>query len=274
MNSTFADLFAYLQDLMTSHGDFFVSTGLNMFRGFAVILIVWFGVKTALAASGGHGGFRLDHFAQLLLTIAFGLTMIKFYATPIPGFGRSFSHLITDEGIHLANRLDSGLVQDVFDHLNQLYLGLESPGLSIAINVLEGVRWAITILAICAAQVALFVVISFGYVASAVAVLVGPIFIPFFIVPKMEWLFWGWLRCFVQYAFYPVIAYAYLYVFGQLLIHFCDVHKPPYDGATAALLFMPLLFLLVAFTYGIIRVPSLVNSLFTGRAGDSALPKI
>jgi hypothetical protein len=274
MNSTFADLFAYLHDLMTRHGDFFVATGLNMFRGFSVILIVWFGVKTALASSGGHGGFRLDHFAQLLLTIAFGLTMIKFYAAPIPGFGRSFSHLITDEGIHLANQLDAGLVQDVFDHLNQLYLGLESPGLSIAINILEGVRWAITILAICAAQVALFVVISFGYVASAVAVLVGPIFIPFFIVPKMEWLFWGWLRCFVQYAFYPVIAYAYLYVFGQLLIHFCDVHKPPYDGATAALLFMPLLFLLVAFTYGIIRVPSLVNSLFTGRAGDSALPKI
>ena len=274
MTSTFADLFAYLSELMTTHGDFFAGMGLNMFRGFALILMVWFGVKTALASTGGHGGFRLDHFAQLILTIALGLTMIKFYTNPIPGIGKSFSHLITDEGLYLANQLDNGLVADVWDHLNQIYLGLETPGLSIAISILEGIRWAITILAICAAEVVLFLIIAFGYVASAVAVLVGPIFIPFFIVPKMEWLFWGWLRCFIQYAFYPVVAYAYLYVFGQLLIHFCDAHRPPYDGATAAVLFMPLLFLLISFTYGMIRVPSLVNSLFTGRAGDSALPKI
>jgi hypothetical protein len=274
MTSTFADLFAYLSDLMTTHGDFFVGIGLNMFRGLALILIAWFGAKTALAAGGGHGGFRLDHFAQLILTIALGLTMIKFYTSPIPGFGRSFSRLITDQGLYLANQLDRGLVAEVWDRLNQLYLGLETPGLSIAINLLEAVRWSVIILAILAAEVVLFLIIAFGYVASAVAVLVGPIFIAFFIVPKMEWLFWGWLRCFVQYAFYPVVAYAYLFVFGQLLIHFCDVHPPPYDGAKAAVLFMPLLFLLIAFTYGMIRVPSLVNSLFAGRAGDSALPKI
>ena len=69
--------------------------------------------------------------------------------------------------------------------------------------------------------------IAFGYVAAAIAVLLGPIFIPFFIVPHMEWLFWGWLKAFVQYAFYPVVANAYLFVFGNLLIHFVDSHPPP-----------------------------------------------
>lgn len=57
MTSTFADLFAYLSELMTRHGDFFAGMGLNMFRGFALILMVWFGVKTALASTGGHGAF-------------------------------------------------------------------------------------------------------------------------------------------------------------------------------------------------------------------------
>ena len=34
----------------------------------------------------------------------------------------------------------------------------------------------------------------------------------------------------------------------------------------------PLVLLLIAFTYGIIKVPTLVNSLFTGRSGDFVLP--
>src|SRR5207245_3341244 len=121
---------------------------------------------------------------------------------------------------------------------------------------------------------AVFAVIAFGYVAAAIAVLLGPVFIPFFIVPKLEWLFWGWLRALIQYAFYPVVANAYLFVFGNLLIHFVDSHPPPYDGATVAVLFFPLVMLLIAFTYGILKIPSLVNSLFTGRSGESAIPRV
>jgi hypothetical protein len=115
-------------------------------------------------------------------------------------------------------------------------------------------------------------VIAFGYVAAAVSVMLGPVFIPFFIVPKLEWLFWGWLKSLLQYAFYPVVANAYIFVFGQLLIHFVDSHPPPYDGATLAVLFLPLLFLLIAFTWGVLLIPSLVNSLFAGRSGESAVP--
>jgi hypothetical protein len=115
-------------------------------------------------------------------------------------------------------------------------------------------------------------VIAFGYVAAAIAVLLGPIFIPFFIVPQLEWLFWGWLKALVQYAFYPVVANAYLFVFGNLLIHFIDAHPAPYDGAMLLVLFFPLVMLLVAFTYGIIKIPSLVNSLFSGRSGEFTLP--
>jgi hypothetical protein len=88
----------------------------------------------------------------------------------------------------------------------------------------------------------------------------------------MEWLFWGWLKALIQYAFYPVVANAYLFVFGNLLIHFIDAHPAPYDGATLLVFFFPLVMLLVALTYGIIKIPSLVNSLFSGRSGEFTLP--
>ena len=47
--SSMNDLFAFLSDLMTQHAGLFETLGANMFRGFATILIVWFGLKTALA---------------------------------------------------------------------------------------------------------------------------------------------------------------------------------------------------------------------------------
>src|SRR6266571_1779792 len=177
--SSMNDLFAFLTQLMTENAGMFESMGNNMFRGFATILIVWFGVKSALAsAGGGHGpGFHFDHFASLLMTIAFGFGMITFYSRPIPGFGVSFYHLFIDQGLELANRLDHAVVQEVWDRLANLYWGMESPGLTIALNVLEILRYAFVIVAIIVAQGAVLAVTAFGYVAAAIAVLLGPIFI-------------------------------------------------------------------------------------------------
>ncbi|MBZ5634908.1 MAG: type IV secretion system protein [Acidobacteriia bacterium] len=272
--STMNDLFAFLSQLMTEHAALFETMGSHMFKAFAVILISWFGVKSALAsASGGMvPALHYDQLAGLLMTIAFGFGMITYYSHPIPGFGVSFYHLVIDQGLDLSNQLNHSIVQDLWDRLTNLYWGMETPGLTIALNILEILRYAITILCIVAAQAAVFAVIAFGYVAAAIAVMLGPIFIPFFIVPHMEWLFWGWLKSLIQYAFYPVVANAYVFVFGNLLIHFIDAHQPPYDGATILLLFFPLVLLLIAFTFGILKIPSLVNSLFTGRSGESAIP--
>jgi type IV secretory pathway VirB6-like protein len=130
------------------------------------------------------------------------------------------------------------------------------------------------LLSITVLEAAIYFVIGFGYIAAAIAVLLGPVFIPFFIVPGMEWLFWGWLKALLQYAFYPVVANAYLFVVGSLLVHFVDSHPPPFDGANIPAMFAPLLILLIAITWGVLKVPSLVNSLFTGKAGESAVPSL
>jgi len=268
------DLFAFLTQLMTEHATIFQAMGAQMFRDFAVILISWYGIKSALSAASGSPMtvFHFDKLASLLITIAFGFAMITYYSQPIPGLGISFYHLIVDQGLDLSNQLNHSLVQEIWDRLNGLYFQMEMPALSIVVNVMEVIRYTFVIFALIAAQAAIFAVVAFGYIATAIAVLLGPIFIPFYIVPQLEWLFWGWLKAFVQYAFYPVVANAYLFVFGNLLIHFVDAHPAPYDGATLLVLFFPLVLLLIAFTYGILKIPSLVNSLFTGRSGESAVP--
>src|SRR5260370_23974036 len=122
--------------------------GSHLFRGFAVILIAWFGIKTALASAGsGHGTlFHFDHFAALLLTIAFGFGMSTYYSKPIPGIGVSFYHLIIDQGLALSNQLNHALVQDLWDRISAAYQGLETPGLTMAFNVLELLRYGVTAL--------------------------------------------------------------------------------------------------------------------------------
>ena len=45
-----------------------------------------------------------------------------------------------------------------------------------------------------------------------------------------------------------------------------------YQTTSPGIVVFPLVFLLTTFTYGILKIPSLVNSLFTGRSGESALP--
>src|SRR6266852_3930146 len=161
--SSMNDFFTFLTQLMTQHADLFESMGVHMFRGFAVILIAWFGAQSALsAAGGGHASLvHFDRFASLLMTIAFGFGMITYYSHPIPGIGLSFYHLITDQGLELSNQLNHSLVQELWDRLSNLYWGMETPGLTISLNIMEIIRYMIAILCIIAAQAAVFAVIAF-----------------------------------------------------------------------------------------------------------------
>ena len=259
-----------ITELLTRHSDMFVAMGGNLFRGFAIILISWFGAKVALSASNEHQAFHFGNFASLLLTISFGFAMITYYDSPIPGFGISFKNLILDQSFYLARQIEVSTIEEIQQRLTEVYLTMERPTLLRGVYI---VHYFLILVAIILAQMAVFAVIAFGYVAMAVIVLVGPIFIPFFIVPHMEWMFWGWLRAFIQYSFYQVVANAFVFVFAQLLLHFLDLYPPPFDSATISILFVQLVFLLLSFVYGVLKIPSLVNSIFSGRSGESALPR-
>ena len=267
----FASVTAATLELLTRDGDLFLTLGTNLFRGLAVILVAWFGIRAALTNVEGRQGLPLASFATLLLTIACGFTMITYYRAPIPGLGVSFTQLLTDQPIFLARQLEVAQVQRLSDRLNELYLAMEQPQL---FNVSAFVGYFMVALAVTAARVALLAVIAFGLVATGVAVLVGPVFIPFFLVPPLEWLFWGWLKSLLQFAFYQVIAQAFVFVFGSFLINFLDAFPPPYTVDRLLVGGFHLIALLLAFTYGLLKVPSLTQSLFSGGAEESVLPRL
>src|SRR5271154_4256830 len=196
-------IFQAINNLLTQNLGFFDAMGQNLFRMFATILVAWFGIKSALSAASGRQGFHFENFASLLLTISFGFAMVNYYSNPIPGMGTRFHNLVTNEAQFLSSQINQAQLQTVITQVADFQSRMDSPGFG---DILGTAIYVIVIILLAAAQAIAIVVIAYGFIATAVCVLVGPVFVPFFIVPKMEWLFWGWFRCFIQYAFYQVIA--------------------------------------------------------------------
>jgi hypothetical protein len=261
-------MYQAINDLLTQNLGFFDAMGQNLFRMFATILIAWYGVKSALASASGKQPFHFDNFASLLLTIAFGFAMVNYYSTPIPGIGVTFHNLITDEAQFLANRINQAELQTIVDRIGDFEARIDAPGVT---DFLGMAIYVVVIILLAAAQAISIVVIAYGFIATAVCVLVGPIFVPFFIVPKLEWLFWGWLRCFLQYAFYEVIAAAVVYIIGNLIIGVLTL-QPAGNISTLQLIgwFPVLLITFVSSIYVLLKVPALTNHIFSGTAGGSS----
>jgi TrbL/VirB6 plasmid conjugal transfer protein len=259
-----------ISQLLSSNISTLQATGLDIFRGLAVILIAWFGIKSALSAAQGHGGgFHFAKFADLLLMISFGLGMLTYYSTPIPGVGYSFRDLITQEALHLSGQIESGQTQQIADAVVKAENQLGSPPGLFSFH--EELTFLVIAISLAAMQAVAFAVIAYGYVASAVCVLVGPIFIPWFIVPKLDWLFWGWLKAFIGFSFYQVIASAFVFIFAKVLLGLLGVIGP--ITLSNAFTVMPaLLITLFVCIYGLVKIPELTASILSGRTGTWVNP--
>jgi type IV secretory pathway VirB6-like protein len=258
-----------ITQLLSSNSATLQSTGLDIFRGLATILIAWFGIKAALSASQGHGGFHFAKFADLILMIAFGLGMLTYYSTPIPGVGYSFSDLITKEALNLSSEIESDQTQQIATTITNEEQQLGSPPGSF--SILEDLTFLLIAVILAAMEAVAFAVIAYGYVASAVCVLIGPIFIPFFIMPKMDWLFWGWFKAFVGFSFYQVIASAFIFVFAKVLTSMFQVIGNISISNAFAIL-PALLITLFVCIFGLIKIPELTSSILGGRTGTWVNP--
>jgi len=111
-----------------------------------------------------------------------------------------------------------------------------------------------------------FAVIAYGLVATAVCVLIGPIFVPFLIVPKLDWLFWGWFKAFIGFAFYQVVAAAFLFIFAKVLLGLFAVIGP-LSISNAYVILPALVVTLVVCVYGLLKIPDLTAAILSGRTG-------
>ena len=264
MGGVMNQLFNYVTNLLANYGGAFTFVGQTMFRALATILIAWFGVKAALASSEHAGGFHFSRFASLVMTIAFGFGMITYYDNPIPGIGYSFHNLITREGSYLYQIIAGTELDNADTAIQNAMAKLQFPGT----DILADLYYLLDVLIMALWDMVAMIVTAYGFVAQAICVLLGPIFVPFFIVPQLDWIFWGWLKCLVQYSFYQVVAGATMYVIGNLVIAYLGSFGtilPPPDA-----LFAPLCLIFLGGAYALLKVPTLTNQIFSGNSGTNS----
>src|SRR5436189_5192728 len=253
--------------LLVTYEPEFLRFGFSLFVAFATILLVWHGIRMML--NQDSLGEHLFDFAKLLLFISFGYALIAFYESPIPGIGVSFSNLITDQAHTFANILDARSLELTFDHLDELWQRFVQPD---AWSILANLLYWLLLILVTLAKVVSLAVVAFGLIGSAVCALLGPIFVPFFIVPKLDFLFWSWFKAFIQYSFIPVIAFAFLMVFEQFVFRYLTTLPPGITEDEYMVYGLQAFVVVGVFTVGILLVPSLTSSIFSGGGGESVLP--
>ena len=245
--------------------------GLHMVLSLATIMLAWFGIQEALASVHGGSGFNLAKFVSFFLLITFAYSFVKFYDSSIPGIGYSLKGFVSGGTSSLVDYIGNNSTQEVQDTIHAALgkVGTMSPSLTEPYTLL----CTYTVQVILSVLTALIgVIIAYGAIGATIVGLVGPVFIPWMVFDKTEFLFWGWLKAFVGFEFYKVVAAATLSVISHLLITYLTSGANNASDPRALITLMPGL-LILCFVAGFIllKIPTMTASLFSGHVGGHGI---
>lgn len=243
------------------------SLGLHMVLSLATIMLVWFGIQEALASSQGGPGFNVGKFLNFFLLITFAYCFVKFYDGSIPGIGYSLKGFISGGASSLVDYIGHDSTQEVQDTIRQALakMGTLSPSFTEPYTLLCTYTVQI-ILSILTALIG--VIIAYGAIGATIIGMLGPVFIPWLVFDKTEFLFWGWLRAFLGFEFYKVVAAATMSVMSHLLItYFTSGANNMGDPQRLVALMPGLIILCFVCGFILLKVPAMTASLFSGHTG-------
>jgi hypothetical protein len=241
--------------------------GVHMVLALATIMLAWFGVQEALASASGGAGFSMARIVNLFMLLTFAYVMVAFYNTAIPGIGYSLRGFINGGAQYLVAVIGQDSVTQIHATLAQVQ-ATAGPGIikSITDPYFAMVFLLIQVLlALWAASLSL--IIGYGAIGSAVVGLFGPIMIPWMVFDKTAFLFWGWVRAFIGFSFYKVVAAAVVFVLGQLLTSFAGGLTLLTDPGTMVQQIPWLILLVLINVYVLFQVPHLTMAIFSGSTG-------
>jgi type IV secretory pathway VirB6-like protein len=143
-------------------------------------------------------------------------------------------------------------------------LAKSGPGIAMYTAPYLLVAYTITQIALSVLAAVVAVILAYGAVAGAIIGLLGPIFIPFLVIEKLEFLFWGWLKAFLSFSFYKVIAAATMSILGHLFMAY-STNLIDFTNPIKMLQNFPFIILLVVVNiFMIIKIPAITASIFSG----------
>jgi hypothetical protein len=245
--------------------------GLHMVLSLATIMLAWFGIQEALASAHGGQGFHIGKFLSFFVLITFAYCFVKFYDGSIPGIGYSLKGFVSGGTSSLVDYIGSDSTQEVQDTIRAALnkVGTMSPSFTEPYTLL--CTWTVQIiLSVLTALIG--VIIAYGAIGATIVGLVGPVFIPWMVFDKTEFLFWGWFKAFVGFEFYKVVAAATLSVMSHLLISYFTSGANNVNDPQQLITLMPgLLILCLVAGFILLKIPTMTASLFSGHVGGHGI---
>jgi TrbL/VirB6 plasmid conjugal transfer protein len=244
--------------------------GIHMVLTLATIMLVWFGVQEALASAQGGPGFSVAKFLNFFLLITFAYCFVKFYDGSIPGIGYSLKGFISGGTSSLVDYIGNDSSQEVQDTIHTALhnIGSLSPSFTEPYTLLCSFTVQL-VLSILTGLIA--VIIAYGAIGATVVGILGPVFIPWMVFDKTDFLFWGWLKAFLGFEFYKVVAAATMSVINHLLITYLTSGAMNVASPQSLITLMPALLMLCFIAcFVLFKIPTMTASLFSGHTGGHA----
>ena len=256
------------QSLAAAAAPSVTAMGVRIVIALATIVLVWFGAQEALSSAHGGPGFSMGRFFNLFMLLTFAYAMVNYYNSSIPGLGFSIKSFIDGGTASLVNLFGADGATSM---LIQIHTASSKTGPSILSSMINPyyaiVYFAVQfLLAMLAAIIS--AILAYGAIAATIIGLLGPIFIPFLAVDKLDWLFWGWLKAYLGFSFYKVVAAATMSVLSHVLTNYYIQLGQSVSDPSLIVQTLPLLVLLVLVNiYILFQIPTMTHSLFTGHTG-------
>ena len=256
------------QSLAATAAPSITAMGIHIVIALATIMMVWFGVQEALASAHGEGGFSMGRFLNLFMLLTFAYAMVNYYDSSIPGLGFSIKRFIDGGTTNLVSLIGS---EGSTTMLSEIHAASSKTGPSLLTSMMSP-YYAIVysavqfLLAFLAAIVS--AILAYGAIAATIIGLLGPIFIPFLVFDRLDWLFWGWLKAYLGFSFYKVVAAATMNVLAHVLTNYYIQLGQSVSDPSTIVQSLPLLVLLVLVNvYILFKIPTMAHSLFSGSGG-------
>jgi hypothetical protein len=269
MNNGLFDFIAQgCQSLAATAAPSITAMGIHIVIALATIMLVWFGVQEALASAHGGAGFSMGRFLNLFMLLTFAYAMVNYYDNSIPGLGFSIKGFIDGGTTNLVILIGSDGSTTM---LNEIHAAAAKTGPSMLTSMMSPyyslVYFVVQVLLGALAAI-VSAILAYGAIASTIIGLLGPIFIPFLVFDKLDWLFWGWLKAYLGFSFYKVVAAATMNVLSHVLTNYYIQLGQSVSDPSTIVQALPLLILLVMVNvYILFKIPAMTQSLFGGHTG-------
>ena len=131
---------------------------------------------------------------------------MTFYDNAIPGIGFSIKGFIDGGTDNLVQIIGQDSSATMLNEINAAASKLGSSMPNTVLSVYTALVYIIVQVLLALLSATISGILAYGAIAATIIGLLGPVFIPFLVIDKLDWLFWGWLRAYLGFSFYKVVA--------------------------------------------------------------------